>query len=103
MPSDLIRGWTPIRVKKTRQIKNLEPRSDSIGTEKALALGHFDETAHRLGPVGSLPDQHGLDPEGGVNDRPHSDVLPDKTGEALGVDRHAKTGGYQTQQCQRVR
>jgi len=29
-------GWTPVRVKKTRQIKNLEPRSDSIGTEKAL-------------------------------------------------------------------
>jgi hypothetical protein len=29
--------WIPVRVKKTRQIKNLEPRSDSIGTEKALA------------------------------------------------------------------
>jgi len=28
--------WRPVRVKKTRQIKNLEPRSDSIGTEKAL-------------------------------------------------------------------
>src|SRR5947208_9353535 len=28
--------WVPVRVKKTRQIKNLEPRSDSIGTEKAL-------------------------------------------------------------------
>jgi predicted RNA-binding Zn ribbon-like protein len=28
---------TPVRVKKTRQIKNLEPRSDPIGTEKALA------------------------------------------------------------------
>src|SRR3954462_9627604 len=28
--------WTPVRVKKTRQIKNLEPRSDFIGTEKAL-------------------------------------------------------------------
>jgi hypothetical protein len=26
----------PVRVKKTRQNKNLEPRSDSIGTEKAL-------------------------------------------------------------------
>ena len=25
----------PVRVKKTRQIKNPEPRSDSIGTEKA--------------------------------------------------------------------
>jgi DNA-binding CsgD family transcriptional regulator len=28
--------WTPVRVKKTRQNKNLEPRSDSIGTEEAL-------------------------------------------------------------------
>jgi hypothetical protein len=28
--------WVPVRVKKTRQNKNLEPRSDSIGTEKAL-------------------------------------------------------------------
>jgi hypothetical protein len=27
--------WTPVRVKKTRQIKNLEPRFDSIETEKA--------------------------------------------------------------------
>src|ERR1700712_1800209 len=38
MPSDLIRGWKPVRVKRTRQIKNLEPRSDSIGTETALAV-----------------------------------------------------------------
>src|ERR1700754_1738012 len=28
--------WIPVRVKKTRQIKNLEPRFDSIETEKAL-------------------------------------------------------------------
>jgi hypothetical protein len=34
--------WRPVRVKKTRQIKNLEPRSDSIGTEKALALRRAD-------------------------------------------------------------
>jgi hypothetical protein len=27
--------WVPVRVKKTRQIKNLEPRFDSIETEKA--------------------------------------------------------------------
>jgi hypothetical protein len=38
MPPDLIRGWKPVRVKKTRQIKNLEPRFDAIETEKALAL-----------------------------------------------------------------
>jgi hypothetical protein len=28
--------WKPVRVQKTRQIKNLEPRFDSIETEKAL-------------------------------------------------------------------
>src|SRR5258708_387207 len=28
--------WSPVRVKKTRQIKNLESRFDSIETEKAL-------------------------------------------------------------------
>jgi len=30
--------WRPVRVKKTRQIENLEPRFDSIETEKALVL-----------------------------------------------------------------
>src|SRR6202161_543858 len=34
-------GWIPVRVKKTRQNKNLEPRSDSIGTEKALVRSSF--------------------------------------------------------------
>jgi hypothetical protein len=29
-------GWISVRLKKTRQNKNLEPRSGSIGTEKAL-------------------------------------------------------------------
>jgi hypothetical protein len=28
--------WEPVRVKKTRPIKNLEPRFDSIETDKAL-------------------------------------------------------------------
>jgi len=28
-------GWAPVRVKKTRHIKNPEPRSVSTGTEKA--------------------------------------------------------------------
>src|SRR5258708_5155366 len=36
MPSDLIRGWKPVRVKQTRQNNNPEPRFDSIETEKAL-------------------------------------------------------------------
>jgi hypothetical protein len=34
--------WTPVRVKKTRQIKNLELRFDSIETEKALAHAPAD-------------------------------------------------------------
>jgi hypothetical protein len=35
--------WKPVRVEKTRQIKNLEPRFDSIETEKALAIsGTFE-------------------------------------------------------------
>ena len=37
MSSDSIRGWRPVRVKKTRQIKNPEPRFDSIETEQAYA------------------------------------------------------------------
>ncbi|MDE2601951.1 MAG: hypothetical protein KGL62_06220, partial [Bradyrhizobium sp.] len=37
MPSDLIRGWIRVRVKKTHQNKNPEPRSDSIRTETAPA------------------------------------------------------------------
>src|SRR5947207_7977267 len=39
MPSDLIRGWIPVGVKKTRQSKKIEPRSASIGTETALVRG----------------------------------------------------------------
>jgi hypothetical protein len=41
--------WRPVRVKKTRQIKNLEPRFDSIETEKALVLGQ-DLIEARLQP-----------------------------------------------------
>ena len=47
MPSDLIRGWTPVRVKKTRQSKNRESRSDSIGTEKALVAEEAEENLRR--------------------------------------------------------
>ena len=39
MPERFRAKWIPVRVKKTRQNKNLEPRSDSLGTEKALE--HF--------------------------------------------------------------
>ena len=38
---------TPVRVKKTRQNKNLEPRSDSIGTEQALGLARLVPTQQR--------------------------------------------------------
>ncbi len=36
-------GWRPVRVKKTRQIKNLEPHLDSIEMEKApeIASGRY--------------------------------------------------------------
>jgi hypothetical protein len=37
--------WKPVRVKKTRQIKNLEPRFDSIETEKALGSELLDGAA----------------------------------------------------------
>jgi hypothetical protein len=33
--------WIPVRVKKTRQIKNLESRSDFIGTEALLAANRL--------------------------------------------------------------
>jgi hypothetical protein len=39
--------WKPVRVKKTRQIKNLEPRFDSIEAEKALAAAAKFSTAPR--------------------------------------------------------
>jgi hypothetical protein len=32
LPERFPAKWGPVRVKKTRQIKNLEPRSDSIKT-----------------------------------------------------------------------
>src|SRR6188768_3798468 len=34
--------WRSVRVKKTRQTNNPEPRSDSIGTEKAPARARSD-------------------------------------------------------------
>jgi serine-type D-Ala-D-Ala carboxypeptidase (penicillin-binding protein 5/6) len=41
--------WTPLRVQKTRRNKRLEPRSDSIGTKKALArAGTAKSAAARL-------------------------------------------------------
>src|SRR3984885_13300715 len=43
-------GWIPVRVKKTRQNKRLEPGSDSIRTDKALVdrmTNHCGEFAHQ--------------------------------------------------------
>jgi hypothetical protein len=45
--------WKPVRVKKTRQIMNLEPRFDSIEAEKALDE-RFHETDH-IGRRDKLP------------------------------------------------
>jgi hypothetical protein len=52
-------GWTPVRVKKTRQIKNLEPRFDSIETEKALVrhaaeLGADRDDQHDAAGIGEI-------------------------------------------------
>ena len=41
--------WRPVRVKKTRQIKNLEPRSDSIGTETALVCESARKSKQSVG------------------------------------------------------
>jgi len=60
MPSDLIRGWRPVRVKKTRQIKNLEPRSDSIGTEKAPETFNLDRLPTPIGTALLVTDADGL-------------------------------------------
>jgi quinol monooxygenase YgiN len=65
-------GWKPVRIKKTRQIRNLEPRFDSIEAEKApvscdrtmgvphmtvvrISLGRFD--ASRYAVVRKLLDE----------------------------------------------
>jgi hypothetical protein len=43
--------WKPVRVKKTRQIKNLEPRFDSIEAEKALGCGLLIQTPYSHPPL----------------------------------------------------
>jgi glycosyltransferase involved in cell wall biosynthesis len=52
--------WRPVRVKKTRQIKNPEPRFDSIETEKALAQGSRDGVVQFLS-VGAIVPRKGFD------------------------------------------
>src|SRR5882672_2987921 len=60
MPSDLIREWRPVRVKKTRQIKNLEPRFDSIETEKALAARFFRQCVGKAPGMAIRVDDAGI-------------------------------------------
>src|SRR2546429_7346377 len=67
LPSDLIRGWVPVRAKKTRQRNRLAQRDDEVGAFAGFAalvdavIGHHDRTAggqdfcdprHRLGSDG---------------------------------------------------
>src|SRR5439155_20918498 len=42
--------WIPVRVKKTRQNIKIEPRSDSIGTEKALETGRQGKLETKVEP-----------------------------------------------------
>src|SRR5664279_3928793 len=49
MPSGLTRGWIPARVKKTHQIKSLEPRFDSIETGTAGRVARVGRKDHRTG------------------------------------------------------
>jgi hypothetical protein len=51
----------PVRVKKTRQNKRLEPRSDSIGTEKAP--GFDPKVARRRFPDAELTPSHVKPPQ----------------------------------------
>jgi methylated-DNA-[protein]-cysteine S-methyltransferase len=69
-PADIFQGmtmterfpakWRPVRVKKTRQIKNLESRSDSIGTEKALESFNLDRLPTPIGTALLVTDADGL-------------------------------------------
>ena len=73
MPADLIRGWIPVRVKKTRQNKNLESGSDSSEPKKTLGVrllgtglrlaGRRDTLAQLPGGDESDADQFALAPD----------------------------------------
>src|SRR6266404_2129299 len=58
-------GWTPVRVKKTRQNKRVEPGSDSIRTDKALgtpfarARGGCRFTQYQRGTKYDVDDRRG--------------------------------------------
>jgi hypothetical protein len=76
---DLIRGGGPVRVWKTRQIKDLQPRFDSIETEGQQA-GEAEKSRKKAGAgkqrpqcVGRLHGQHGIFI--GTSKRPHGVVM----------------------------
>src|SRR5882757_11012994 len=48
MPPDLIRGWTRFASRKRVKTENLEPRFDSIETEKALGQAGLDEFGFKI-------------------------------------------------------
>src|SRR6476660_7562148 len=76
--------WTPVRVKKTRQNKNREPRSDSIGAEKALGGRGGQGRENRLGRMGDDGEQR---PRRSARRAFALLPVPD------GLDRHAKPCG----------
>src|SRR3984885_10158700 len=68
--------WIPVRVKKTRQDKNLEPRSDSIGTEKALVeRGTGDRGHNRV----CIPKDAGIRAGAVSNHRPCRDMRAERS------------------------
>src|ERR1700681_1318129 len=57
MPSDWIRRWIPVRVKKSHQIENPQPRFDSIETEKALGREPINVPIGLTARVRLVPDR----------------------------------------------
>ena len=81
-------GWIPVRVKKTRQIKKLEPRFDSIETAKALvAVAAADvDPLRSIGRPGSAPTAV----VGGVGERRADERKPmEAVMEAVATEREA--------------
>jgi hypothetical protein len=82
-------GWIPVRVKKTRQNKNknLEPRYDSIGTEKALAANRSGAMIPWLSVRGCHVPKHRLF-------RPISIAVATWSRVADGFDKTAETASH---------
>jgi hypothetical protein len=57
MPSDLIRRWIAVRVRKTRQIRNPEPRFDSVETQTALGHELMNAPIGLMARVQLVPDR----------------------------------------------